>query len=167
MPTATKVPLASITLSSDTGSVVFNSISQSYKDLILVIQGRSSYADTSVNTYYQFNGDTNSNYSVTRLQGNGTSAVSNRGSSQTVGYITYVPANNATSGELSANTVHIMSYSNTTTYKTSISRSAAPGTYAAAFVGLWSSTAAITSITLGCDAGDWKSGSTFNLYGIL
>jgi len=163
---STMTPIATNTLAADTATVTFSSIPQSYTDLMIVIQGRGSYADTSINTYYQFNGDTSSNYSVTRLQGNGSTAVSNRGTSQSVGYITYVPANNATAGELSANTINIMNYSNATTYKTSISRSAVPGSYAASFVGLWRSTAAITSIVLGCDAGNWKSGSSFILYGI-
>jgi hypothetical protein len=160
-------PIATNTLGADTATVTFSSIPQTYTDLVIVQQGRCSHADTNINTYYQFNGDTGSNYSVTRLQGNGSTAVSNRGSSQTVGYITYVPANNATAGEFSANIINIMNYSNATTYKTSISRSAVAGSIVASFVGLWRNTAAITSIVLGCDAGNWKSGSTFTLYGIL
>ena len=119
---STYEPIATQTLGSDTATVTFSSIPQTYTDLVIVQQGRCSDASTDINTYYQFNGDTSSNYSVTRLQGNGSTAVSNRGSSQTVGYITYVPANNATAGEFSANTINIMNYSNATTYKTSISR---------------------------------------------
>lgn len=159
-------PIATTTLSSDTATVTFSSFPSTYTDLIIVQQARCTYADTSVNTYYQYNSDTNSNYSVTRLQGNGSSAVSNRGSSQTVGYITYVPAANTTAGELSANIIHIMNYSNSATYKTTLGRSSVPSVYAAQFLGTWRSTSAITSITLGCDAGSWKSGSTFTLYGV-
>jgi hypothetical protein len=66
-----------------------------------------------------------------------------------------------------------MNYSNTTTYKTALikTRSAEGGWTNAAeltsFIGLWRSTAAITSVSIG--ANNSKSlpvGCTFSLYGI-
>ncbi len=57
-------------------------------------------------------------------------------------------------------------YSNTTTYKTVLSRCSNPTGGTLAVAGLWRSTAAITSITLTPTAGNWLSGSTFTLYGI-
>jgi len=59
-----------------------------------------------------------------------------------------------------------MNYSNTTTYKTGLVRanSAASGTDA--IVGLWRSTAAITSIVATHDTAQFATGSTFTLYGI-
>jgi hypothetical protein len=65
--------------------------------------------------------------------------------------------------------INIQNYSNTTTYKTALLRSnLATGTYPGvdAFVGLWRSTSAITSITILPASNNLLSGSTFTLYGI-
>jgi hypothetical protein len=71
--------------------------------------------------------------------------------------------------------VHIMNYSNTTTFKTYLARNnnaATSGTYVGteAIVGLAQLTAAITSITIGTASGstdyNFATGSTFSLYGI-
>ena len=73
---ATYVPLASTTLSSDTGSVTFSSISSSYTDLVIImsVQGNTGGTAQGSNTnFLRFNGDTASNYSYTYLSGNGTS----------------------------------------------------------------------------------------------
>jgi hypothetical protein len=60
-----------------------------------------------------------------------------------------------------------MNYANTTTFKTHISRSNNSSNFVMATVGLWRSTAAITSITLLTNTADTFSvGSTFTLYGI-
>jgi hypothetical protein len=60
-----------------------------------------------------------------------------------------------------------MNYSNTTTYKTWLSRSGASDRATEALVGLWRSTSAITTIALSIDAGaTYSTGSTFTLYGI-
>lgn len=163
---ATYEPIATTTLGSDTASVTFSSITGSYTDLVLIVAGRDTNTSASDNYYLRFNSDSGSNYSVTRLQGNGSTAASNRGSNLNVGYIGYVPGANASADSFSANVVHINNYSNTTTNKTSIGRSAVANDYAAAFVMLWRSTSAITSILIAPDAGNWKSGSTFTLYGI-
>jgi hypothetical protein len=59
-----------------------------------------------------------------------------------------------------------MNYSNATTYKTALARTSEDGV-AAAYVGLWRSTSAITSITIDKGSSDnFASGSTFTLYGI-
>jgi hypothetical protein len=64
----------------------------------------------------------------------------------------------------------IENYSNSTTYKTTLSRinnaGGTTGVGAEANVGLWRSTAAITSITIGGQTGNLSTGSTFTLYGI-
>lgn len=64
--------------------------------------------------------------------------------------------------------IQINNYSNSTTYKTAFMRTNTASTYGTVFaiVGLWRSTAAITSITLTPDAGSFATGSTFSLYGI-
>ncbi len=61
--------------------------------------------------------------------------------------------------------INVMNYSNTTTYKTILSRSS--DLYTEASVNLWRNTAAITSIIIGAQgAYTFSAGSTFTLYGI-
>ena len=61
--------------------------------------------------------------------------------------------------------INVQNYSNSTTYKTTLSRHSTQ--FAGAFVGTWRNTAAITSITIiNLGAGGFASGSTFTLYGI-
>jgi hypothetical protein len=72
-------------------------------------------------------------------------------------------------GDNTMNIVQIQNYSNTTTYKTALSRYGSGGTSSAtlAGVGLWRNTNAITSITIGITDGfDFLSGAMFTLYGI-
>jgi hypothetical protein len=153
----TYVALATQTLGSAAASVTFSSISGAYTDLILVFNGTES-----ANQYvaFQVNSDTGSNYSFTRLYGDGTSAYSSRGSSTTFGRLGIGDPTNRT-----LTITHFMNYSNATTYKTVLSRSNAD--FVGAVVNLWRSTAAITSITaLTTTADTFSVGSTFTLYGI-
>ena len=162
---ATYTPIATTTLGSAASNVTFNSIPSTYTDLVLVISANIS---TAQNAWLQFNGDTGANYSDTFLYGNGTSAASGRNSSITVGYIDaygYFPSAANTFG---TNITHIMNYSNTTTYKTFISRGNNAGAGVEANVTLWRSTAAINSILIDLvGATTYSAGSTFTLYGIL
>ena len=159
---ATYEPIATTTLGTAATSYTFSSISGSYTDLVLVITGNTN---NPTNPVFQFNGDTGTNYSSTFLSGNGTSATSGRTSSLSVlnptnqGYMT-----STSNAVLISN---IMNYSNTTTYKTVVSRSNAAATGTDATVGLWRNTAAITSITiLTNSANTFSVGNTFTLYGI-
>ena len=167
MSTNTYVALKTYTIPSTQATYTFDLTGiTGYTDLFIEVAGRTTYS-AEVNYWMQFNNDggTGSLYSTTRLQGNGSSPASNRTANAGVGYIGYVPGANDASGVYSASSIHIMNYSNSTTYKTSICRSSLPE-YAAAFVSLWRNTNAIQYITLGCDAGSWAAGSTFTIYGI-
>ena len=102
-------PIATTTLTTTTASVTFSSISGSYTDLILVINGTAS---AGVAATLQFNGDTGNNYSQTNLYGDGSSAGSGAQTS-----IAFAPAGSL--GTTQSNTIiQIMNYSNATTYKT-------------------------------------------------
>jgi hypothetical protein len=153
-------PIATNTLSSAASSVTFSSISGSYTDLVLVSNGKMT-GGGGVNNKITFNSDTASNYSRTYVYGDGSTALSGRDSSQNnLGFIYWSSTN-------PSNTiVQIMNYSNATTYKTASARTSEDGV-AAAYVGLWRSTSAITSITITRGStNDFASGSTFTLYGI-
>jgi len=167
MPMPSYAPIQSITLTADTNTVSFIGIDQNYTDLEIIVNARGSHTDNA-NFYYRINGDTGANYSVTRVQGNGSSAASNRGNSQSVGYIGYVDGSNSTAG-IFGNTKIIVNNYTAASPKNLISKGATPGTngYAAFFVNCYrGSTLPVTSISFTPDAGNWVAGSTFSLYGI-
>jgi hypothetical protein len=63
--------------------------------------------------------------------------------------------------------VNLQNYSNSTTYKTIISRSNNAANGLDLFASMWRSTSSIDSIKIYPASGNMASGSTFNLYGIL
>lgn len=158
--TGTYTLINSTTLSSNQSSITFSSIPSTFTDLILVTNGKMS-AGSALNNKMTFNSDTATNYSRTYVYGDGSSAFSGRDSSQdNLGFIYWSSTNPSTT------IIQIMDYSNTTTYKTALARTSESGV-AAAYVGLWRSTSAITSITITRGStNDFASGSTFKLYGI-
>ena len=152
-------PIATQTLGSAAASVIFDSIPQTYTDLVLIVNTQTS---SNVNVFMRFNEDTSSNYSDTRLVGNGSAASSGRLTSQTSAIII--------SGDPSLNfstyKVDIFNYTNATTFKTFLIRSNTADR-AASLVGLWRATpAAISTINIRVDTGTFNTGSTFTLYGI-
>jgi hypothetical protein len=159
-------PIATNTLGSAAATVTFSTISGAYTDLVLVTNLKTT--TTSQEVTVKINNDTGSNYSLTNLRGDGSTAASLRRSSQTVGNISKEISPNTAFEFLSVST--FMNYSNATTYKTWLSRnnrasaSNAPGTEA--LVGLWRSTSAITELVIGLTGGNFDTGSTFTLYGI-
>jgi hypothetical protein len=154
----TYTPIATQTLASTSTSVTFSSIAGTYTDLVLVTNGNTA---ANSNTYLQFNGDTSALYSNTRISSNG-SASSARTTGATKinldGFGFYTVA--VTANKI----ISIQNYSNTTTHKTVLVRAnSSSGTDA--IVGLYRSTAAITSLTFTSDSA-MQIGSTFTLYGI-
>lgn len=155
--------IATTTLGSAQTTVSFSSIPQTYTDLIVIINAKANTGGV-IGQLAQFNGDTGANYSFTYLNGNGSSASSGR----VTGTTNQAWADLAGSST-SPNTIiaQINNYSNSTTYKTTISRGSDANNVAQAIVGLWRSTAAITSILLFPNSGiQFASGGTFTLYGI-
>jgi hypothetical protein len=163
----TYVAIAEQTLSSAAASVTFSSISGAYTDLVLIVSGRSARAAADDSLYIRFNSDTASNYSYTELKGNGSTATSASASSQTF----LRPAANIDAASQPAGTftpviISINNYSNTTTYKTALARNNMVAAEVTAVVGLWRSTAAISTILVYAASANLTAGSTFSLYGI-
>jgi len=156
--------IASTTLSSTQSTVTFSSISNSYTDLVLVMNPISNTTSGSY-PYLRFNGDSGTNYSRTMMQGTGSAAQSDKSSNSSEGYFIY--GNQVTTDAAFNAIVNIQNYSNTTTNKTFLSRTNVASDRTEALVGLWRSTSAITSITIYCGSNSFVSGSTFTLYGIL
>ena len=154
--------IATTTTSGSQVSVTFNSFS-GYTDLVLVVTAKDNNGGLDGTANLTFNGDTAANYSTTYLFGTGSTAGSVRvtNSSQTPVLVTGSTANN-----FGTTIVQIMNYSNATTFKTLLSRGNSAESAAAARVGMWRNTAAITSLTATAAGGSWVNSSTFTLYGI-
>lgn len=163
---STYTPIASTTLSSTVSNYTFTSIPQIYTDLILVASIGSSGNDER-DLYIRVgngSGDSGSNYSRTLLYGNGTTASSARTSNNTEFRVFPSLFNNTPNQPL---VIHFMNYSNTTTYKTLLTRSGYGTTYTGTMCGLWRSTSAINTIDIYPQpSANLIAGSTFTLYGI-
>ena len=164
---STYTPIATTTASGSVSSITFTGISGSYTDILLVC---NAYYTTSSRTSFSIqvgNGliDTGTNYSWTGLYGNGTTAASGRATSQTYTY------GGVISGVPCTFLVHLLNYSNTTTYKTFLTRGNSLGSSASedvwAGANLWRSTSAINQVKVYVGNGsNFTSDSVFTLYGI-
>jgi hypothetical protein len=161
----TYTPIATQTLTIASGTIDFNSIPQTYTDIVIATNAKTTTSSGTPSINLRVNGDTSANYSLTQMYGDGSSAASSRVTGQSFAYFSNIP-NNSTNA-WGSGIGSIMNYSNTTTFKTFLSRSDDVTNYAIARVNLWRSTAAITSIQLyEGSAGVFAPGSTFTLYGI-
>ena len=159
---ATYEPIATQTLTVAAADIFFNSIPQTYTDLVLVMSGGCA-ANSGIG--FRVNGSNSSIYSVTFLEGI-TSATSFKYTSQNWLRIGY---NASWSVGLGQNAIlNFQNYSNTTTNKTILSRvNSIEMNCAGASIGMVGSTSAITSINLMTSNGNtYNVGSTFTLYGI-
>ena len=144
-------------LSSSAASVTFSSIPQTYTDLVFEFLANTT---ATVGTLLQFNGDTGTNYSSTQLYGSGTSATSARTTNATS------IAGSVIGAYPAPGLWNLLSYANTSVYKTVLVRGGNQD-YVSGYVGLWRSTAAITSLLVSPGGGNsWQSGSVFRLWGV-
>lgn len=168
------VPIASNTVTGSTVSdVTFNNVPQTFQDLMLVAFVRRTDAATLANlliTPY-YSGIAASPQSTTVLSGDGSSATSFRYTNQDAQFTGSTPAGNATSGIFGSATWHCLNYANTSTFKTTISRSSADlngSGETRLSVSLTRGTGAITIVNCSTFSGSnyFAAGSTFTLYGI-
>ncbi len=161
--------IATVTVGSGgAGSIDFNSIPQTYTDLVIMISGRSNRASTDGDNWtLSLNGST-SNFSYRLLYGAGSGSFgADSGSNNTN---PYVSAANQTSNTFGNAMAYIANYTSSN-YK-SISVDGVNETNSTlAYMGinssLWSNTSAITSISLGVYNGTgFLQYSTATLYGI-
>jgi hypothetical protein len=157
-------PIATSTVSSATASITFSSIAASWTDLRVVFVNTSTAGNQ--NASLTVNGDTNANYSFTRIKGNGTSGTSSRNTSANRIDMT---ADGTSTTIPQFFTIDIFSYTSSN-YKgiliDSVEDKGSSGSVARQ-VALWSSTSVITSLTLTCNTSTWLAGTTATLYGIL
>ena len=162
MPTATYIPLATITLSSAANSVIFSSIPATYKDLILVATGSTaSNQDISI----RLNNDSGNNYSFVYMGGSGSgSGISGSSSAENK---VVLDAYFWRSSEISSVVAQIMDYSATDKHKTVLSRNNVAGGGVDAFANRWANTATVNQVRFFTfQGGNFNVGTTFSLYGI-
>lgn len=140
--------------------IQFSSIPQNYSDLILTARGAAS---SNVVAFMQFgNGslDTAANYSTTNLQGDGSSALSYRWSSQN-----YARAHGTGTGTGQGFfEINILSYSNTNIFKTVISQFGTGVSAVSCDCNLWRSTSSITNLNFYMSSGTFTGSVT--LWGV-
>lgn len=161
MATNTYVVIETQTLSASVATVTFNSIPQTYTDLVLVANCSAVTGGSGTGLY--FNGvNTGTTYSSTELWGpNGSATYSQRNTDTSS---IYCPTMGTAAGShfLTAN---IFNYTNTTTHKTALIRSTdTTNGRLYAITGYSRSTSAITSVSF--SSSNFAVGSTFTLYGI-
>lgn len=158
MPTPTYTPLANITLSSTASTITFSSISQSYRDLILVTDATTSQTK---GLLIRANNDSGANYSYVYAYTNGSSPLSGSGSGETF----YTQASVAT--QRGVNIIQFMDYSATDKHKVILVRMNIAGNQMEMAGERWANTSAITSLTLSMSSTPvFATGSSFALYGI-
>ena len=157
------VPLAQVTLTGSDLDIVFGSIPNTFRDLVLIYTGTQT--NSSGELYVRFNGDTGSNYSTVQMGGTGSGSPF---SAQYTNSRIVPTANVGESSSVITNMVlQIMDYSTTDRHKTCLLRSnnAALGTQMQA--NRWANTNAINAVRVEAGfAGQLAAGTTIALYGI-
>ena len=173
--------IAKNTLGSNTSSVSFSSIPSTYTDLYVSFTWRNTAAGSGAGL--RFNSDTGSNYSYRALRGEGSSVdsfnsatwASNFGTAYDEFIFWGVTTSAYTSNTFASGGIYIPNYAGSTNKSVSIETVAEnnSSTVNTIYVvaGLWSSTAAIDTITFIVDpyasgSPSIASGSSFFLYGI-
>lgn len=155
-------------LLSEAASVSFgtgNTLPQNYSDLILVTDTKRTAGSTGAADFsITFNSDSSTNYSSTYFQGSGTTTGSGRASSQTsIGYLASAETSATYNGVCY---IHLLGYSNTTTFKSLLSLGGNSVEFIRNTVSLWRSTSAITKVDVVSLTGNFKVGSSFSLWGV-
>ena len=159
--------LERIELNASAASVTFANIPQSgYTDLKIEFSIRTDQSSVNENVYFAFNGST-ANFSARWFFGGGGSGI---GSSTTGRIAGFGNGNTATSNTFGSSTVYIPNYTsaNNKSYSgDAVLETNATTAYDGLIAGLWSNTAAITSITLTPQTGpNFLQYSTFSIYGL-
>lgn len=163
----TYIKIASATVGSGgASSIDFNSIVSTYDDLVILASIRTTNGTPNTDMAMRFNGST-SGYSNRQLYGTGSQALSNAPFSDRI-YIGSGNGNGATSNTFGNQLIYIPNYktSNNKSVSTdAVSENNGTTAFMNLVAGLWSNSAAITSISL-FDGNTIMQHSTAVLYGI-
>jgi hypothetical protein len=165
--------LATVTLSASTASVTFAGIPMGYKHLQLRFLARNTGAGVDFDyATVQYNGNTSTaSYTYHTLTGNGASAGASGGASGVIGYNLggYIVAGGVAASRFGVGVIDIFDYANINKNKTTRVLSGWDNNgvgNVGLLSGLFLSTSAITSITIGSQTGNLAQYSSFALFGV-
>lgn len=164
MPTNTWTPLATLTLTGTDTEIVFSSIPATYRDLILVYTAVTDANNRDIRV--RCNGVTTQSYPTVIMAGSGSSALSTARTTDT-GFVFHYYADSSTTVNAVPVIAQFMDYSATDKHKTVLARANNASVGVTATAGRFTSTDAITSISVKADTGTFVSGATFSLYGVI
>lgn len=163
------VPIAQVVATGGSASMIFSNVPQGYRDLKLIVSGRSTHSGaTSFSIYFNSTGFTG--WSETRFFAINTTITTDRliQSGPTYGFISETGFVSTAAGVFSSTEIDIFNYSNSSTYKSVFGRNAfEQGTSGITEmnVATWANNAAITYVDVATNTG-WFPGSTATLYGV-
>lgn len=169
MPNTFELIASSTVGSGGAADITFTSIASTYTDLVLKCSIRSAQASIVEGIYVRFNSDTGANYNYRRLYGNGASAVSDSVNG-TLGAPIFIDGASATASTFGNLEIYIPNYAGSAQKSFSadaVVENNGTTAYAGIMAGLWTNTAAITSVTLKSEnAVNFLQYSTAYLYGV-
>ena len=166
----TYVAIATTTVGSGGAATIsFTSIPQTYTDLVVVLSARGTDAGTGANDgRLTFNGSS-SGYSSRLLYGTGSAVGSASNSGTYMYWVGGAVAGGHTANTFSNSSIYIPNYTSSNNKSVSFDGvNENNGTYGSQLMtaGLWSNSAAITSISLSLDYNNFAQYSTATLYGV-
>jgi hypothetical protein len=167
MATNTYDALYTNTVTVATPTVTFNTIDQTYTDLVLVITGRCSNTATGASIQIRANSDSGSNYSQLSINASSSTLLSEQYANTTSFDAGRINTSNGGNTNFGTSIINFQNYRNSTTYKTLIAQSSVTNEAWPVYetVSTWRNTNAITSLTITCGY-DFVVGTSFSIYGV-
>jgi hypothetical protein len=168
MTTSTMKLIEKITLTATPASITLGSggtIPQTYTDLFLVVSGRTTAAGAT-DIIVSFNGVTTGYNRRILYTSNGTSAAGAYDTTRSIGAIGGTNFTANTFGNLEAVIPNYSGSANKSVSVNNVAENNNAAMYIEALALSWANTAAITSIQLSPNSGNFAAGSTFYLYGV-
>lgn len=163
--------ISEVTTAASQASVSFTSIPATYRDLLVVVRGRSNVAATTDDVLLQFNADTAANYDREVFKYVNATLTAAGAVAQTSILVGSISGSTATAGRRGAIEAHILDYRGTTFDKQVITEFSFCAGTAAGDQGVgknggnWRSTAAVTQTDVFPAGGTWNDDSIVSLYG--
>jgi hypothetical protein len=162
--------IATATGTGASGTITFSSIPSTYSSLQIRIMSRSSSVGRNIEI--RFNSDTGANYSIHNLRGNGASVAATGSANYTEIEAGWIATSADSTDVMGVCLIDIHDYASTTKNKTLRSISGLDKNGGTTneriylYSGAWMNTAAINSISIVSNSGNWTTASVFSLYGI-
>ena len=164
--------IATVTVGSGgASSIAFSSIPNTFTDIKLVISARTNQSAYNDNSIVLFNSDAGANYTTRRVNAEGSTVDSSTATSQNGLYYLNFNGSSATSNTFCNNEMYIPNYTSSNQKSFSVDRAiennSSTENLLSIFAGIWTGTAAITSISIAPFYGtSFDQHSTATLYGI-